>query len=113
MSPASGEFFAPGRPDHKFGLETLGCESGRIRRQVRPTERGARRLVEKETADATGDRTDFERTVEHSADRKLPVVPSMKFHRDVTQQIFWGAHAPSRAETFSRMVKAGDCEGAI
>ncbi len=43
----------------------------------------------------------------------------MKFHRDVTQQIFWGVHAPSRAdfgalaEIFSRMVKAGDCEGAI
>src|SRR6266550_2171969 len=78
MSPASGEFFAPGRPDHKFGLETLGCESGRIRQQVRPTERRARRLVEKETADATGDRTDFERTVEHSADRGLPDMPSMK-----------------------------------
>src|SRR5882724_10401274 len=87
MSPASGEFFAPGRPDHKFGLETLGCESGRIRRQVRPTERGARRLVEKETADATGDRTDFERTVEHSADRELPVMPSMKAspHASVAQ----------------------------
>src|SRR6476660_8933148 len=78
MSPASGEFFAPGRPDHEFGLETLGCESGRIRRQVRPTERCARRLVEKETADATGDRTDFERTVEHSADRELPVLPPMR-----------------------------------
>src|SRR5947208_14113983 len=78
MSPASGEFFAPGRPDHKFGLETLGCESGRIRRQVRPTKRRARRLVEKETADATGDRTDFERTVEHSAGREQPDMPSMK-----------------------------------
>src|SRR5437588_12424107 len=78
MSPASGEFFAPGRPDHKFGLETLGCETGRIRRQVRPTQRRARRLVEKETADATGDRTDLERTVEHSAGRGLPEMPSMK-----------------------------------
>src|SRR5437868_6676297 len=78
MSPASGEFFAPGRRDHKFGLETLGCETGRIRRQVRPTERRARRLVEKETADATRDRTDFERTVEHSAVRGLPDMPSMK-----------------------------------
>src|SRR4029077_1991082 len=78
MSPASGEFSAPGRPDHEFGLETLGCEAGRIRRQVRPTERRARRLVEKETADATGDRTDSEGTVEHSADRELPIMPSME-----------------------------------
>src|SRR5207237_9622283 len=77
MSPASGEFFAPGRRDHKFGLETLGCETGRIRRQVRPTERRARRLVEKETADATRDQTDVERTVEQSAVRGLTDMPSM------------------------------------
>src|SRR5207245_11703981 len=78
LSPAAGELFGTGRPDHKFGLETLGCETGRIRRQVRPTQRRARRLVEKETADATGDRTDLERTVEHSAVRGLPDMPSMK-----------------------------------
>src|SRR5207248_10927092 len=105
MSPASGEFFAPGRPDHKFGLEALGCESGRIRRQVRPTKRRARRLVEKETADATGDRTDSERTVEHSAGRELPDMPSMKaspdasvaavgHHRRFLRRIRSGGHRP-------------------
>ena len=78
VSSASGKFFAPGRPDHQFGLEAGGCESGRIRCQVRTTKRHARGLVEEETADATRDRTDVERTVEHSADRKLPDMSSMK-----------------------------------
>ena len=37
MSPASGEFFATGRSDHQSRLETGGCESGGICRQVRQT----------------------------------------------------------------------------
>src|SRR5438067_12996607 len=45
MPSASGKFFAPGRPDHQFGLEAGGCESGRIRCQVRTTKRRARGLV--------------------------------------------------------------------
>src|SRR5438067_13423259 len=49
VSSASGKFFAPGRPDHQFGLEARGREAGRIRSQVRSTKRRTGRLVEEET----------------------------------------------------------------
>src|SRR5436190_23239200 len=78
MPSTSGKFFAPGRPDHQFGLEAGGCESGRIRCQVRTTKRHARGLVQQETADATRERTGSERTGEPTAYRKLPGLESMK-----------------------------------